>query len=172
MTRINVYDRSPEGDGSLLGWFNPDACTERIEEDTRWDGENRRGVMSGLQAGYEELLRTARGRWVRYYNATSEYNGPEYHEFLSDDEARVWLLKNNDAKSEEVLARHFGEPEEESGPSKGGRPEVGLPISVAYPKDLLERIGGAADRAGVSRAAWLRQIAEAAVSEQQVSQNS
>lgn len=170
MARINVYDRSPEGDGSLLGWFNPDACTESVLEDTEWDGNNNRGVLSGLQVGYERLLRTARGRWVRHYDARSEFNGPEYYEFLTDHEAREWLIRNNDAKSEEVLARHFGEPEEESGPSKGGRPEVGLPISVAYPEDLLERIGAAAKRAGLSRAAWLRQIAEAAVSEQHVMQ--
>jgi len=164
MARVNVYDRSPEGNGDLIGWFERTACTEVIEEDTEWDGENRRGVLSGLQVGYEMLLRTARGRWVRYYNSRNEYNGPEYHEFIDDDEARKWLMKNDTMESEEVLEKYFGTPEEETGPSKGGRPRVGEPISVAFPEHLLVRIDAAAERAGLSRAAWLRTVAAAAAS--------
>lgn len=163
MTRINVYDRSEEQAG-LLGWFNRDTCTETVSENKRWDGENHRGVMSGMQIGYEELLRTARGRWVRHYDGHSEFNGPEFYEFLTDDEAKQWLIRDNGSESNEVLERYFGEPEEETGPSKGGRPAVGLPISMAFSKDLLARIDAAAKRSGLSRAAWLRQIAAAAVS--------
>lgn len=165
MSRINVYDRSPEGDGGLIGWFNDDSCTDVIDEDKRWDGNNSRGVMSGLQIGYEQLMRTAQGRWVRHYDGRNEFNGPEYYEFLTDEQARTWLMQNNDSESEKVLARYFGEPEEEAGPSKGGRPAIGAPVSVSLGRDLLARIDAARKGSGLSRAAWLRQAAEAAVAE-------
>lgn len=165
MTRINVYDRSSEGDGRLLFWFESTARTDVVQEDTAWDGNNHRGVLSGLQVGYEALWRTAKGRWVRHYDSTNEYNGPEYFESLTDDQAREWLIRNNTTKSDEVLEKYFGELEEEPSPSKGGRPTVGPAISVAYPEDLLKRIDTAADRAELSRAAWLRQTAETAVAE-------
>jgi hypothetical protein len=165
MTRINVYDRSEVGTGGLIGWFNRDACTDVVQEDTQWNEQsgNRIGVISGLQVGYEELLRTAQGRWVRHYDSSREYAGPEFYEFLTDTEARTWLIRNNDADSEKVLAKYFGEPEEEAGPSAGGRPAVGPPISVAFPVDLLARIDAAASAAGIKRAAWLRQAAETAL---------
>lgn len=163
MTRINIYDRTEYSDGGLLGWFTLEACTERIDEDTAWDGNNHRGVLSGLQCGSEELLRTKQGRWVRHYDSTREYNGPEYHEFLTDAQARAWLLKNNTEESEAIIERYFGEVEEETGPSAGGRPKVGPTINVAYPAELLEKIDEAAAQADLSRAAWLRKVAENAV---------
>lgn len=171
MPRVNIYDQDDMGTVTLIGWFNDATCTETVDESTYWDGENHRGVVSGLQVGYEALLRTAKGRWVRHYDARNEFNGPEIYEFLTDEQARTWLMKSNDAASEKVLTQYFGEPEEESGPSKGGRPRVGEPISVAYPEDLLERIDAAAQKAGIKRAAWLRQAAEAALSAQGESPN-
>lgn len=163
MTRINVYDRSEYGSGALLGWFNENACTETVEEDRQWseNSGNHLGVMSGLQAGYEELLRTAQGRWVRHYNSRNEFAGPEFYEYLTDEEARTWLLKNNARDSDKVLEKYFGEVEEETGPDKGGRPAIGGPVSVALGEDLLQRIDAA--RGKQSRAAWLRQAAEAAL---------
>lgn len=161
MTRINVYDRSEYGSGDLLGWFDRDACTEVVNEDTAWDGNNHRGVLSGLQAGHEALLRTAKGRWVRHYDSTREYNGPEYYEYLTDEQARTWLLKNNAEDSDKVLEKYFGKQEEEAGPSKGGRPVIGGPVSVALGTDLLARIDDA--RGTTSRAEWLRRAAEAAL---------
>lgn len=161
MARINVYDRSEYGDGELLGWFDDGRCTETIAEDTEWTGEYRAGVISGLQCGSEELLRTASGRWVRHYDSTREYSGPEFYEFLTDDEARTWLMKNNTSASDEVIARYFGEPEEEAGPSKGGRPAIGGTVSIALGTDLLARIDAA--RGETSRAEWLRQAAEGAL---------
>lgn len=163
MTRINIYDRGEYSSGELIGWFTLESCTETVDEGKNWNGESRSGTMSGLQVGYEELLRTAGGRWVRHYDGRNEYNGPEYYEFVTDGEARTWLLKNNTEESDAVLKQHFGEPEEEIGPSKGGRPAVGSAISTAYSADLLARIDAAADAAGVTRAAWLRQAAETAL---------
>jgi hypothetical protein len=161
MTRINVYDRSEYGNGDLIGWFNRESCTDIIQEDTRWNGNNHVGVLSGLQAGHEALLRTAQGRWVRHYDSSREYNGPEFHEFLTDDEARAWLIKNNDDASEKALATYFGGIEDEAGPSKGGRPAIGGQVSIALGVDLLARIDAARDT--TSRAEWLRNAAEAAL---------
>ena len=48
---------------------------------------------------------------------------------------------------------------------KGGRPAVGPAISVAYPADLLARIDAAASALGITRAAWLRSVAEQALSD-------
>lgn len=45
-----------------------------------------------------------------------------------------------------------------------GRPSIGGPtFSVAFPRDLLDRVDAAAKEAGLTRAAWLRKIAEEAV---------
>lgn len=166
MARINVYDRSEFGTGELIGWFDDDRTTDTIAENTRWDGNNHRGVMSGLQLGYEELLRTAQGRWVRHYDGRREFNGPEFYEFLTDTQAREWLLQNQTEDSEAALKRYFGEPEEEAGPAVGGRPKVGPAISVAYPEELLERIDAAAKAAGIRRAEWLRRAAAAELERQ------
>lgn len=46
---------------------------------------------------------------------------------------------------------------------KPGRPAVGPTINVAYPRELLDKIEAAAKTAGMSRAAWLRKVAEDAV---------
>jgi hypothetical protein len=161
MARTNVYRQPTEDDYTsdphpvLLGWFD-DSSAERIEESTYWDGNNRRGVVSGLQCGYEELYRTKGGRWVRHYNARSEFNGPEFYEFLTDEQAQEWLLKDGD---DDAVRKYFGEIEEERGP---GRPEIGPAFSVRFPADLLARVDQLAGACGLTRAAWLRQVAEVA----------
>lgn len=156
MARINVYSRSTEefdqDEPRLLGWFDPDKAVERVQEDTEWDGNNHVGTLSGLQCGYEELFRTAGGRWVRHYNARNQFNGPEFYEFLTDDEAKDWLLRNT---SDEIVERYFGEIAEEHGP---GRPSVtGSPVSIK-----LGEIEAAVEtwRAarGLSRAEAVRQL--------------
>ncbi|MGW4695139.1 hypothetical protein ACWEO1_22485 [Kitasatospora cineracea] len=168
MSRINVYARGEDaqymehqGKSTLIGWFNDDTCTDNIYEGTRWNGNNHVGVISGLQCGHEDLRRTKQGRWVRHYDSTREFNGPEFYEFLTDAEAKDWLMRAETEKAEEALEKYFGEVEEESGPNVGGRPEVGPPVSVRFPKDMLERIDVA--RGKQSRAEWLRTAAEAAL---------
>ncbi len=157
MSRINVYS-SPSDDGfdqeppALLGWFNPDKAVERVQEDTEWDGHNHVGTLSGLQCGYEELFRTASGRWVRHYNARNEHNGPEFYEFLTDEQAKDWLLRNN---SDTIVERYFGEIDEEHGP---GRPSVtGSPVSIKL-GDVEAAVDTWRGARGLSRAEAVRQL--------------
>lgn len=162
MTRINVYAYANTEDydstTTLDGWFNDDAATV-YKEQTRWDGNNNVSVNPVGPYGHQALYRTKSGKWV--LNTWSQWQGvEERYEFIDDDAARNWLILNEE---DAAVAQWFGELDEESGPSKGGRPRVGEPISVAYPADLLTRIDASAERSGLSRAAWLRQIAAAAV---------
>ncbi|MFH8411006.1 hypothetical protein ACH4FX_40485 [Streptomyces sp. NPDC018019] len=65
----------------------------------------------------------------------------------------------------EVIART---PQPSQAPGRRGRPAIGPQVNVSFQKDLLARVDAAADRAGLTRAAWLRQAAaaEAARAEQ------
>lgn len=156
MARVNIYSRDDYEADTLLGWYDPANAVEKIDEDTRWNGHNHIGIMSGGQAGYERLYRTKGGRWVRYYNFTAEFNGPEYSEFLTDDQAKVWLLRNG---SDEIIEKYFGELEEESGP---GRPAIGEPINVRLGAELQARVDAEA-QPGEKRAATIRRLLEKAL---------
>ncbi|MFI6854520.1 hypothetical protein [Streptomyces sp. NPDC050416] len=157
MTRITVYNN--DGD-TRLGWFDLDAAEVVQIEDTRWDGHNMRGVISGLQTETAALYRTKGGRWVENIDARRE-GGTETWRFLTDDEARSWIIASGADNAEDNLAKWFPDTPEEEGPApQGGRPAIGPTINVAYPKELLDRIDAAAKEAKISRAAWLRQAAE------------
>jgi hypothetical protein len=152
MSRINVYYRDPQGSqGSLLGWFDDEKLEEVIKEDTEWDGNNWRGKMSGLQCGHESLYRTSGGRWVRHYDARREYNGPEFYEFLTAEQAREWLLR---AEEDKIVEKYFGKLEEEAGP---GRPEIGGAVHVRLGEELA-RVDAWAKEHKVKRAEAVRRL--------------
>jgi predicted GIY-YIG superfamily endonuclease len=65
--------------------------------------------------------------------------------------------------TEQPRPRKARRPVPADGKNRGGRPKVGTLTNTAYPRELITRIDAAAKAAGLSRAAWLRQIAEAAV---------
>ncbi|MFB7736214.1 hypothetical protein ACFC08_17875 [Streptomyces sp. NPDC056112] len=165
MTRISFTDPDTGG----LSWFDPDAARDAISEGRNWTGENWIGAVSGLQTSRAVLHLTRGGRWIEDQDARNEFNGSDVYRFLTNDQAREWLIKAADARrdteeAEAALKRHFPDIPEESGPDpKGGRPVVGPTINVAYPRDLLDKIEAAAKEAGMSRAAWLRKVAEEAV---------
>lgn len=161
MNRITIYDTY---DKSHLGWFDLDAATLVLVEDQTFDGNNFVGNVSGLQTSQAELYRTSGGRWVSHADSSREYDGTDSWRFLTDDEARAWIIENGGSDAEAALAEWFPDTPEESGPGpQGGRPAIGPTINVAYPRELLDRIEAAADRDGLSRAAWLRKVAEDAV---------
>lgn len=167
MQRITIYSEPDEyGEAERLGYFDLDAATHVLEEGREWNGQNMIGVISGMQINRAQLYRTSGGRWVAHENHSPEFNGPDVWQFLTDDEAREWMIKSGSADAEEALKKWFPDTPDESGPvtdSKGGRPSIGPTINVAYPRELLDKIEAAADKAGMSRAAWLRKIAEEAV---------
>lgn len=161
MTRINVFSN----DGAArLGWFDLDTAEVVQIEGTQWDGHNMRGVISGLQTTTAALYRTKGGRWVENVDARRE-GGTETWRFLTDTQARNWIIASGADDAEDNLAKWFPETPDEEGPApQGGRPAIGPTINVAYPRDLLDKIEAAAKEAGMSRAAWLRKVAEDAVS--------
>lgn len=161
MSRINVYARSDESDTvgpKLAGWFD-DSGAEWFREDSRWDGNQNVGIMSGIPAGvgYEGLHRTAQGRWVREYNARNYYNGPRSYEFVTDEAAREWLLRNG---SDDVVEKYFGPVEDEHGP---GKPEIGPATVYAVMRgtqliELWESRTDAELRAGEVNATFTRGV--------------
>lgn len=175
MNRITIYDTDDEsGERYRVGHFDLDAAEHILEEDTRWNGQNMVGKLSGMQTNRAQLYRTAGGRWVEHADHSLEFNGPNIWRFLTDEQARDWMLKSGGSDAEKALETWFPDTPDESGPGpQGGRPKIGPAINVAYQPDLLKRIDAAARRAGMPRAEWLRQVAEQAVtdSEKQATEN-
>ena len=165
MARTNVYEISEHGERTLAGWFDPMKC-ESFTESHRWVGNNNIGVISGAPISFvdETLYRTPGGRWVRNSDRTRYHNGADHYEFLTDDEARDWLLRSED--NDEAIERYFGEQAAESGPAPTGRPSMGdaPPITVKVPAELLALIDAAADAATIARAELIRRACEAALS--------
>lgn len=147
MARVNVYDRY---DGTLVGWFNDDAA-ETFGEYREWDGSNMISRATGSQWRHEELYRTAGGRWVlhRWSNVQGER---EHYEFITEDEAREWLLAQG---HDEAVERYFGAIEEERGP---GRPEIGPRLQVRVPQEIIDGLDKLADIEGVPRADVVRRL--------------
>ncbi|MFF8590001.1 CopG family transcriptional regulator [Streptomyces sp. NPDC015220] len=165
MNRITIYSTQPNDQGGYdrLGWFDLDAAEHILEEDSRWDGQNMRGVISGMQINRAQLYRTSSGRWVENQDARPEFNGPDQWRFLTDDEAREWMIKSGDREAEEALEKWFPDTPDESGPNLGGRPTVGPKVEVRLAPEVLAKVDARAAEAGVKRAEMLRRIITDAV---------
>ena len=89
---------------------------------------------------------------------------PDTHRFLTDDQARDWLLRNetDDAEIERVTGEVV---ESERGP---GQPRIGTPIKVTLPDEHIEALdalvasGVASSRSDAIRQAVARGITPAA----------
>ena len=144
--RENVFDE----DGNFIGWFDRNKA-ERFNEATRWDGSNHISIPTGSQWDHQALYRTAGGRWVLH--GWSQWEGrPERYRFISADEAREWLLLNQE---DGAVEKYFGEIEDEVGP---GRPEIGPPILVHLPAEMTARLDALAEQDGVPRAEVIRRL--------------
>lgn len=159
MSRINIY-RTDEftGEQALEGWFDMDSAI-RFDQDTEWDGNNMIGVITRSQWVDEYLFRTKGGRWVLNHNARRHYNGPDTYKFITDEQARDWLIRSQ--CNDKAIEEYFGPVEEERGP---GRPEVGPAVNMRFPQDLLDRIDAAAKTDGISRAEKIRRLVAAGLS--------
>lgn len=158
MDRITIYsdhDYDENGNKIRLGWFDLDAAETVAVEGTYWDGDNHRGIVSGLQTSRAVLYRTKGGRWVEHCDGRNEFNGPDKWTFLTDDEAREWLIK---AEDEDKLQQWFPDTPDESGPNLGGRPAVGPKVEVRLDPDVLAKVDSRATKEGVKRAEMLRRL--------------
>jgi len=159
MSRVNVYKTyyddlddytDSETTEVLAGWFDPTKA-EVFEQDKRWDGNNMVGVITGSQWIDEYLYRTKGGRWVLNHDAHRYRGGPDTYQFLTDAQAKDWLLRSE--CNDDAVERFFGEIEEEHGP---GRPGIGEQVCFTIPADDLAEIDAIAGRDGLARSATLR----------------
>ena len=160
MNRITIYgsQMNHEGGYDRLGWFDLDAAEHILEENSRWDGQVMRGVISGMQINRAQLYRTSGGRWVENQDSRPEFNGPNEWRFLTDDEARDWMVKSGGDEAEQALQKWFPETPDEAGPSLGGRPAVGPKVEVRLDPETLAAVDARASKEGVKRAEMLRRL--------------
>lgn len=153
MTRINILTTDEfSGETSLAGWFDPSTAT-RYDQDTEWNGQNMVGFITKSEFIDEYLYRTKGGRWVLNRDARRSHDGPDTCEFVTDEQARDWLIRSE--CNDDAVEQYFGKLEEERGP---GRPEVGKPINVRLGDDLLAQVDAEAARRGKTRAITLREL--------------
>lgn len=150
--QIDEYGYVAEGTG---GWFDAEKAT-CYDEDKRWNGNNMIGMASGGQCGYEDLYRTAGGRWVHHRDFRNEYNGSDVYRYITADEAKEWMVRAG--VSEEELAQAFPDVEEERGP---GQPQIGTVRKITLPDDAWAALGELADAEEVSRSELVRRAVAA-----------
>jgi len=179
MERINVYRHYSEDDyyqesqaaysmgrefrPALEGWFDYDKA-ERFAENTEWNGSNHISVQTGSQWDHEALLRTKQGRWVLMTYSNRQGVMEKTYRFVSDGDAREWLIRNND---DAVVTRFFGEIEEERGP---GRPAIGDRVEVRFDGPLLAMVDTYAEQRGIARAEAIRRLVTDAVTRSRVAE--
>lgn len=159
------YDDDGDGDAQVrVGHFDPDRA-DWYDEATRFNGENTVSVNTGKQWAHEQLARTAGGVWVKH--TWSQWRGVEKRWwFITPDEAREWLTRNeHDAEVMEDVTG--GTMPEESAPPKYGRPKIGDGIKVALPDDTVAALDRLAKTADQTRAAYVRDIITRHIEEQQ-----
>lgn len=141
MQLIKVYN--PADLGILDGTFDLDAAE-------KWLGKSVtvRPGNPNRNSG-QNLLRTAGGRWVA--QGWTDYDDDDFYMFISDVEARDWLLCRdyNDA-----VEMYFGEIPKESGPGNG-RPAIGGVVHIRL-GDILPRVDKLAEDDEVNRAEFIR----------------
>lgn len=160
MARQNVYHYAdpfdPADETYVAGWFDPDAAAV-YGEDTCFDGNNHVSLATGSQWDHEALWRTVGGRWVIKWWSQRQGHAERWY-FIDNDQARDWLIRN-EFDTDEILCEDL---EDESGP-RMGRPAIGPTIKIAVEPEALTQVDEAADRAGVSRAEWVRRAIDKAL---------
>lgn len=147
MNRINVFEHPPAGDFSeakLVGHFDFDKAEE-------WSDRDHDNNGSGGTGRGQAVIRTAGGLWVlrRWTIWQDQTDG---FEFISDDQAQEWLLRNN---FDDAVTEYFGEIEEERGP---GRSRIGDRLTVRFPPDVRAKIKAYAGEHNTSESGAVRDI--------------
>lgn len=105
--RISIYATDPDQHGmkTVEGWYDPDAVTVDLDEARDFDGHSHIGRSSSMKINRQNLVRTSGGRWVLTTDRRPEFNGPLERVFVTDEQARQWLLVND---HEETAEKWFG----------------------------------------------------------------
>lgn len=78
-----------------------ETATKSWDEDTTFDGHNNISVPTGSQWNHETLYRSRRGLY--YIVHTSQWQGSRpYAEWVSPEQAAVWLLTNGHEVPEDL----------------------------------------------------------------------
>jgi hypothetical protein len=161
--RVNVHitpevEYDPDIDPhTVIGWYNDEAIQLCVGEGSIWTGDKHIGPCSYLEIGREDLTLTAGGRWVLHHDGTAQSSGPPWRRYLTDEQARQWLLRSQG--NEEILAQYFPETTEERGP---GRPTIGNPVTVRL-GETQPRLDTWATSRGITRADAIRQLVDIAL---------
>jgi hypothetical protein len=153
MSRVHVYAEAPSRgpkfvEPPVVGFFDPDNA-ERFSEARESDGTSG---ATRSRWEHECLYRTRKGSWVLEHQVNYQH-GQDWHEFVTDERAEDWLLRNGHSKAAKKL---FGPAQDERG---SGRPEIGGAVHVRL-GDLLVRVDAyaAGQLDGMSRAEAIREL--------------
>lgn len=138
MTRINIYNPGNEHEApTLAGWFDSSKAHE-------WSDRDYNGNGSGGTGRGQAVIRTAGGRWVLEHWTAWQGEKATY-EYISDETAKDWLLRNNeDAAVEEFFGEIAEEEDLRSGEKIMATGKQG-PVTVmldGYVKDQLVMLAG------------------------------
>ena len=152
MSRRNIYEQIDydadwmrrDEKPALLGWFESGKAVF-------WSDRDHNGNGSGGTGRGQTVWCTAQGKWVlEHWSAWQDEEST--YAFITPDEARDWLLRND----EDVAVRdHFGEVAEEED-RRPGRPAIGEPVNVRLGEELLSQVDAYAREHGHSRAEAIR----------------
>jgi hypothetical protein len=152
MSRVSVYETTHEGgnygETKLAGWFN-------YAQAARWSDADYNGDGSGGAGRGEAVMLTAGGKWV--LERWTRWQGErDTYEYISDETARDWLLRNGE---DAAVREHFAELAEEED-RRPGRPGIGGAVHVRL-GELVGRVDAYAAANGLSRAEAVRKLVEA-----------
>lgn len=152
MTRINVYQYPAPDDYKTsrerVGSFD-------YSKAEKWSDRDHNGNGSGGTGAGQAVLRTAKGKWV-LENWTLWQGQEDRYEYLTEDEAREWLLCNN---FDEAVKEHFGDIEEEED-RRPGRPPVGKGGTLRLGDERAARADTRAAQEGITRAELIRRAVD------------
>jgi hypothetical protein len=87
-------------DGAIVNTAQAKCCWAEL---TRWNGNNHISVNTGSQWAHETLYLSRKGRY--YLVGHSQWQGSlPSAEFISDEQAARWLLRNNEELPEALAA--------------------------------------------------------------------
>jgi hypothetical protein len=157
--RINIYG----SDGERIGHFTPEESAV-FSQATRSNGHAEIGVITGSEFADEHLYRTTAGKWVLHHDESRYGDGPSVYSYLTDAQARDWLLRSE--RNDVAVAHYFGPlPAEED--RRGGRPPIGgEPSSMILGDERKARVETWAREHGTSRAGAVRALLDLALDAQ------